>query len=113
MSHPRRNPTRSKQRRSQAEITANVFWANRRQAEQKVPPGKHARWPSRPLIKGGLNPVMRSIAIEYASLDARAKAVAPGAIRTRMHSPDAHPRLMGLQPMGRMAGTQDILDAAL
>ena len=65
------------------------------------------------LTKGGLNAVTRSLAIEYAERGIRVNAVAPGAIRTPMHSPASHRFLSGLQPMGRMGETRDVLDAVL
>jgi NAD(P)-dependent dehydrogenase (short-subunit alcohol dehydrogenase family) len=65
------------------------------------------------LTKGGLNAVTRSLAIEYASQGIRVNAVSPGVIRTPMHSPETHVFLAGLQPMGRMGETRDILDAVL
>jgi NAD(P)-dependent dehydrogenase (short-subunit alcohol dehydrogenase family) len=65
------------------------------------------------LTKGGLNAVTRSLAIEYASRGIRVNAVSPGAVRTPMHSPQAHEFLAGLQPMGRMGEVQEILDAVL
>jgi NAD(P)-dependent dehydrogenase (short-subunit alcohol dehydrogenase family) len=65
------------------------------------------------LTKGGLNAVTRSLAIEYASRGVRVNAVSPGVIRTPMHAPERHPFLAGLQPMGRMGQSNDILDAVL
>lgn len=65
------------------------------------------------LTKGGLNAVTRSLAIEYAGRGIRVNAVSPGVIRTPMHPPATHAFLSGLQPMGRMGETQEILDAVL
>jgi NAD(P)-dependent dehydrogenase (short-subunit alcohol dehydrogenase family) len=65
------------------------------------------------LTKGGLDAVTRSLAIEYASRGIRVNAVSPGVINTPMHSPETHAVLAGLQPMGRMGETQEILDAVL
>ena len=65
------------------------------------------------LTKGGLNAVTRSLAIEYAQRGVRVNAVAPGVIRTPMHAPETHTFLAGLQPMGRMGETQDVVDAVL
>jgi NAD(P)-dependent dehydrogenase (short-subunit alcohol dehydrogenase family) len=65
------------------------------------------------LTKGGLNAVTRALAIEYASRGVRVNAVSPGVIRTPMHSRQMHEFLAGLQPIGRMGETQEILDAVL
>jgi NAD(P)-dependent dehydrogenase (short-subunit alcohol dehydrogenase family) len=65
------------------------------------------------LTKGGLNAVTRSLAIEYASRGIRVNAVSPGVIRTPMHASEMYAFLAGLQPIGRMGETQDILDAVL
>ena len=65
------------------------------------------------LTKGGLNAITRSLAIEYAGRGVRVNAVSPGVIRTPMHSHQMHEFLAGLQPMGRMGETQEILDAVL
>src|SRR4029078_8973106 len=63
--------------------------------------------------KGGLNAVTRSLAIEYASRHVRVNAVSPGAIKTPMHSPEAHDFLSRLQPMGRMGEMQEVTDAVM
>ena len=65
------------------------------------------------LTKGGLNAITRSLAIEYASRHVRVNAVSPGAIKTPMHSPEAHDFLSGLQPMGRMGEMQEVTDAVM
>ena len=65
------------------------------------------------LTKGGLNAVTRSLAIEYATRNVRVNAVSPGAIATPMHAPEAHGFLAGLQPMGRMGETQEVVDAVM
>jgi NAD(P)-dependent dehydrogenase (short-subunit alcohol dehydrogenase family) len=65
------------------------------------------------LTKGGLNAITRALAIEYASRGIRVNAVAPGVIKTPMHSPDTYQFLAGLQPMGQMGEPQDIVDAVL
>ena len=65
------------------------------------------------LTKGGLNAVTRSLAIEYAGQGIRVNAVSPGVIKTPMHPPEAHEFLAGLQPMGRMGETHEIVDAVL
>jgi NAD(P)-dependent dehydrogenase (short-subunit alcohol dehydrogenase family) len=65
------------------------------------------------LTKGGLNAVTRALAIEYAGRGIRVNAVSPGVIRTPMHAPKTHEFLAGLQPMGRMGDTWDIVDAVM
>lgn len=65
------------------------------------------------LTKGGLNAITRSLAIEYASRNIRVNAVSPGVISTPMHVPEAHAFLAGLQPMGRMGKTQEVVDAVM
>lgn len=65
------------------------------------------------LTKVGLNGVTRALAIEYASRGIRVNAVSPGAVKTPMHSPPMHDFLAGMQPMGRMGETQEILEAVL
>jgi NAD(P)-dependent dehydrogenase (short-subunit alcohol dehydrogenase family) len=65
------------------------------------------------LTKGGLNAITRSLAIEYAPRNIRVNAVSPGVISTPMHAPEAHGFLAGLQPMGRMGKTQEVVDAVM
>jgi len=65
------------------------------------------------LTKGGLNAVTRALAIEYAGRGIRVNAVSPGTIKTPMHPPEAHEFLAGLQPMGRMGETGEVVDAVL
>jgi len=65
------------------------------------------------LTKGGLNAATKSLAIEYASRGIRVNAVAPGVIKTPMHTPESHDFLAKLHPVGRMGETRDIVDAIL
>jgi NAD(P)-dependent dehydrogenase (short-subunit alcohol dehydrogenase family) len=65
------------------------------------------------LTKGGLEAVTRGLAIEYAKRGIRFNAVAPGIIKTPMHSADKHEFLGTLHPMGRMGEIQDIVEAVL
>jgi NAD(P)-dependent dehydrogenase (short-subunit alcohol dehydrogenase family) len=65
------------------------------------------------LTKGGLNAATRSLAIECASRGIRVNAVAPGVIKTPMHSPESYEFLAKLHPVGRMGETKDIVDAVL
>ena len=65
------------------------------------------------LTKGGLDAVTRSLAMEYAEKNIRVNAVAPGIIKTPMHSPDTHSFLAGLHPLGRMGDVDEIVEAVL
>src|SRR3954453_8260862 len=65
------------------------------------------------LTKGGLDAVTRALAIEYADKGIRVNAVAPGIIRTPMHSPEAHAALAGLHPLGRMGEVREVVEAVL
>lgn len=65
------------------------------------------------ITKGGLNTVIRSLAIEYAKEGIRFNAVAPGVVDTPMHKDDDRKFLKTLQPMGTMVSIQDVVDAVL
>jgi NAD(P)-dependent dehydrogenase (short-subunit alcohol dehydrogenase family) len=65
------------------------------------------------ITKGGLNAVIKSLAIEYAKAGIRFNAVAPGIVDTPMHTNDPKEFLRTLQPMGRVAGVKDVVDAVL
>ena len=65
------------------------------------------------ITKGGLNAVIRSLAIEYAKEGIRFNAVAPGVVDTPLHKDDPKDVLRTLQPMGRIADVKDIADAVL
>jgi NAD(P)-dependent dehydrogenase (short-subunit alcohol dehydrogenase family) len=65
------------------------------------------------LTKGGLNAATKSLAIEYAKKGVRVNAVAPGVIKTPMHTPETHEFLANLHPVGLMGETKDIVDAVL
>jgi NAD(P)-dependent dehydrogenase (short-subunit alcohol dehydrogenase family) len=65
------------------------------------------------ITKGGLNTVIRSLAIEYAKEGIRFNAVAPGVVDTPLHKNDPKDVLKTLQPMGGIASVQDIVDAVL
>jgi NAD(P)-dependent dehydrogenase (short-subunit alcohol dehydrogenase family) len=65
------------------------------------------------LTKGGLDAVTRSLAIEYADRGIRVNAVAPGVVRTPMHTPEALASLAALHPLGRLGEIQEIVDAVL
>jgi NAD(P)-dependent dehydrogenase (short-subunit alcohol dehydrogenase family) len=65
------------------------------------------------ITKGGLNAVVRSLAIEYAKEGIRFNAVAPGIVDTPMHTDDSKDALKRLQPMGQIGSVKDIADAVL
>jgi NAD(P)-dependent dehydrogenase (short-subunit alcohol dehydrogenase family) len=65
------------------------------------------------ITKGGLNAVIKSLAIEYAGAGIRFNAVAPGIVDTPMHTNDPKEFLRTLQPMGKTASVTDVADAVL
>jgi NAD(P)-dependent dehydrogenase (short-subunit alcohol dehydrogenase family) len=65
------------------------------------------------ITKGGLNTVIRCLAIEYAREGIRFNAVAPGVVDTPMHKDDPKDFLKTLQPMGKIASVKDVVDAVL
>src|SRR3989475_7698216 len=65
------------------------------------------------ITKGGLNSIIRSLAIEYAKQGIRFNAVAPGVVDTPMHKDNPKDFLKTLQPMGRIADVKDVADAVL
>ena len=65
------------------------------------------------ITKGGLNTVIRSLAIEYAKQGIRFNAVAPGVVDTPMHKDAPKDFIRTLQPMGSFASIKDIADAVL
>ncbi|MGD0885930.1 MAG: SDR family oxidoreductase [Thermodesulfovibrionales bacterium] len=65
------------------------------------------------ITKGGLNTVIRSLAIEYAKEGIRFNAVAPGVVDTPMHKDDPKDSLKTLQPMGKIVDVKDVVDAVL
>jgi NAD(P)-dependent dehydrogenase (short-subunit alcohol dehydrogenase family) len=65
------------------------------------------------MTKAGLNAVTRSLAIEYAKDGIRFNAVAPGVVETPMHEEDPKDVLKTFQPMGKIVGVRDIVDAVL
>lgn len=65
------------------------------------------------LTKGGLNAVTKSLAIEYAGRGIRVNTVALGNIATPMHDPSTHEFLAAQNPMGRLGGIDDAVQAVL
>jgi NAD(P)-dependent dehydrogenase (short-subunit alcohol dehydrogenase family) len=65
------------------------------------------------ITKGGLNSVVRSLAIEYAKEGIRFNTVAPGVVDTPMHKDDPKDFLKALQPMGKIVDVKDVVDAVL
>jgi len=65
------------------------------------------------LTKGGLNAATRSLAIEYAKRGIRVNAVAPGTVKTPMHSVEEYAHLAALHPVGRLGEISDIVGAIL
>lgn len=65
------------------------------------------------ITKGGLNTLIRSLAIEYAKQGIRFNAVAPGVVDTPMHQNDPKDFLKTLQPMGKIVEVKDVVDAVL
>src|SRR6266704_5130444 len=65
------------------------------------------------ITKGGLNSIIRSLAIEYAKQGIHFNAVAPGVVDTPMHKDNPKDFLKTLQPMGKIADVKDVADAVL
>ncbi|MFP3546672.1 SDR family oxidoreductase [Rhizobium sp. SIMBA_035] len=65
------------------------------------------------LTKGGMNAATKSLAIEYAKKGIRVNAVAPGVIKTPMHSPTNFDALAAFHPMNRIGEVEDIVRAVL
>lgn len=65
------------------------------------------------LIKGGINAATRALALELAPHQVMVAAVAPGIVDTPLHAPETHDFLKGLAPVGRIAGTQEIVEAVM
>ena len=65
------------------------------------------------LTKGGLDAATRSLAIEYAKRGIRVNNVAPGIIKTPMHSAETHATLASLHPVARMGEIADIVEGIM
>src|ERR1700677_2370710 len=65
------------------------------------------------MVKGGLNQVTKSLAVELAKHNIKVNAVAPGVIATPLHSPDKHAFLSTLNPLVRVGDVDQIVDAVV
>ena len=65
------------------------------------------------ITKGGLNAVMRSLAIEYAKEHIRFNAVAPGNVDTPLHADTPKEWLKTASPMGTISSVEDIASAVV
>ncbi len=65
------------------------------------------------LIKGGIDTITRSLAVEYAKDGIRVNAVAPGVVDTPLHKNDSKDFLKSLSPMGSITDVQEIVDAVI
>src|SRR5258707_12362572 len=65
------------------------------------------------LTKGGLHAVARALAIEYAGQGMRINTVALGAIKTPMHKIESPAFLKSIQPIGRIAEADEVVDALM
>jgi NAD(P)-dependent dehydrogenase (short-subunit alcohol dehydrogenase family) len=65
------------------------------------------------LTKGGVNTLTKSLAMEVATRGVRVNAVAPGTIKTPMHSPATYAALAKLHPLDRIGEVKDVVDAVL
>ena len=65
------------------------------------------------ITKGGLNAVVRSLALEYAKEHIRFNAVAPGVVDTPLHADDPKDSLKSASPMGSISTVEDIASAVV
>ena len=65
------------------------------------------------LVKGGINQATKALALELAPHNIQVTAVAPGIVDTPMYTKEMHGFLNTLQPAGRIATAQEIVDAVL
>ena len=65
------------------------------------------------ITKGGLNAVIRSLALEYAKEHIRFNAVAPGVVDTPLHADNSNDILKTLSPMGTISTAEEIASAVV
>src|SRR5882672_6937845 len=65
------------------------------------------------ITKGGLNSVIRSLAIEYAKEGIRFNSVAPGVVDTPLHKDAPKESFTARQPMKTITEVRDIVDAVI
>jgi NAD(P)-dependent dehydrogenase (short-subunit alcohol dehydrogenase family) len=65
------------------------------------------------LTKGGLESVVRALAMEFAGEGIRFNAISPGVVDTPMHSAEMQEVLKQLSPMRRMAQVSEVADSLL
>ncbi len=65
------------------------------------------------ITKGGLNAVVRSLALEYAKERIRFNAVAPGVVDTPLHADAPEDSLKSASPMGTVTTVEDIASAVV
>jgi NAD(P)-dependent dehydrogenase (short-subunit alcohol dehydrogenase family) len=65
------------------------------------------------ITKGGIEAVIRSLAIEYAKEHIRFNALAPGIVDTPMHANEPKDFLKTLSPMGTISSVSDVVDAVV
>jgi NAD(P)-dependent dehydrogenase (short-subunit alcohol dehydrogenase family) len=65
------------------------------------------------ITKGGLNAVVRSLALEYAKEHIRFNAVAPGVVDTPLHAGDPKESLESASPMSSISSVEDIASAVV
>jgi NAD(P)-dependent dehydrogenase (short-subunit alcohol dehydrogenase family) len=65
------------------------------------------------ITKGGLNAVVRSLALEYAKEHIRFNAVAPGVVDTPLHAGAPKESLKSASPMGSISSVEDIASAVV
>ena len=65
------------------------------------------------ITKGGLNAVVRSLALEYAKEHIRFNALAPGVVDTPLHADDLKDSLKSASPMGSISTVEDFASAVV